>query len=103
MGEVIPELEPDKGYKYLVILEANNIINTEMKDKIQKEYYRRVTPLTSSKLNGENIIRAINSRAVTLVRYSARVLKWTKDELTVVDRKAQNMMTMDRMYHPQWH
>ena len=41
-GEIIPELESDKSYKYLGILEANDIMHTEMKDKIQKEYYRRV-------------------------------------------------------------
>ena len=34
-GEVMPELESDKGYKYLGILEANDIMRTEMKDKIQ--------------------------------------------------------------------
>ena len=43
-------------------------MHTEMKDKIQKEYYRRVRQLTSSKLNGGNTIRAINSWAVYLVR-----------------------------------
>ena len=37
-GEVIPELKSDKGYKYLGILEANDIMHTELKDKIQKEY-----------------------------------------------------------------
>ena len=31
-GEVIPELQSDKGYKFLGILEANNIMFTEMKD-----------------------------------------------------------------------
>ena len=41
-GEVIPELESDKGYRYLSTLEADDIMHTEMKDKIQKEYYRRV-------------------------------------------------------------
>ena len=40
-GKVIPELESDKGYKYLGILEANDIMHTEMKDKIRKEYYRK--------------------------------------------------------------
>ena len=84
-GEVIPELEPDQCYKYFVTLEANDIMHTEMKDKIQREYYRRVRQLTSSKLNGGNTIRAINSRVVSLVsavlevRYSAGILKWTKD------------------------
>ena len=45
-GGLIPELESDNGYKNLDILEANNIMHTEMKDKIQKEYYRRVRQLT---------------------------------------------------------
>ena len=33
-GEVIPELESDKGYKYLDILETDNIMLTKIKDKI---------------------------------------------------------------------
>ena len=53
-GEVMPELESDKDYKYLDILKANNIMHTEM---IQKEYYRVVRQQTSSKLNGENTVR----------------------------------------------
>ena len=56
-----------------------------MKDKIQNEYYRRVRKLTLSKLNGGNTIRAIDRRAVLLVRSSAGVLKWTKDELKVME------------------
>ena len=36
-GEVTPELESDKGYKYLGILEANDIMHTGLKDKTQKE------------------------------------------------------------------
>ena len=100
-GEGIPELESGKGYKYLGILEADDIMHTEMKDKIKKEYYRRARQLASSKLNGGNTIRAINSRAVSLVRYSAGILKWTKDELKAIDRKTRKIMTMNKMYHPQ--
>ena len=47
-AEVIPELEADKDYQYL---QATNIMHPEMKDKIQKEYYRRVWQLRSSKLS----------------------------------------------------
>ena len=39
-GEVIPELQPDQCYKYFVILEANDIMHTEMKDKIQTKIIR---------------------------------------------------------------
>ena len=98
-GEAIPEQESDKGYKYLGILETNDIIQTEMKDKIQKGYYRKVRQLTSSKLNGGNIIKAINYRDVSLVRYSARLLKWTKDKLKIMNRKNPRSDT-DRLYIP---
>ena len=100
-GKVIPEPESDKGYKYFGILEADDIMHTDMKDKIKKEYYRRMRQLTSSKLNGGNIFRAINSRAVSFVRYSAGILKWTKDELKAMDRNTRKIMTMNRMYQRQ--
>ena len=57
------------------MLEANDIMHTGMKNKIQKEYYRRVRQLTSSKLNGGNTIRSINSRAASLVNNSSGMLK----------------------------
>ena len=50
--------------------------------------------MTSSKLNGGNTITAINSWAVSLVRYSDGILKSTKDELNVMDRKTLKIMTM---------
>ena len=95
-GEVIPELESGKG-----ILQADHIMHTEMKYKIKKEYYRRVRQLISSKLNDGNTIRAISFRAATLARYSAGILKWTKHELKVMDRKTRKVMTINRMYHSQ--
>ena len=61
-------------------------MHNEMKDKIQKQYYRRVRQLTSSKLNGG---------------YTTGTRKWTKDELKNMDRKARKIMTMNRMYRPQ--
>ena len=96
--KVISELESDKGYKYLGILEAGDIMHIEMKDKIKKEYYRRLRQLISSNLKGGNTIRAIKSQSVSLVRYSAGILKWTKDELKAMDRKTRKIMTMNRMY-----
>ena len=71
-GEVIPELESDKCY-------------------------RKMKQLTSSKLNGRNRIRAINSWAVSLVRYSAGILKWRKDELKFLIRKTPKIMTINTM------
>ena len=57
----MPEIEPHNDYKYLGILEAINIMHTEMKDMIQNEDYRAVRQLITSKLNGEITIKVINS------------------------------------------
>ena len=99
--EVIPELVSEKGYKYLGILKANNTMHIKMKDKIQKEYYIRVREQISLKLSGGHTVRTINSRAVSLQRYSAEILKWTKDGIKFMDRKTRKILTMNIMCHPQ--
>ena len=88
------------GYKYLGILEADGVKHEEMKDQIKKEYIRRVRNILKSKLNGGNIILAINSRAVSIVRYGAGIISWTKMELEELDRRTRKLMTMYGAHHP---
>ena len=88
------------GYKYLGILEANGIKHDEMKEQLKKEYIRRVRNVLKSKLNGGNIISAINSRAVSIVRYGAGIIKRTKNELEELDRKTRKLMSMYGVQHP---
>ena len=97
----IKEINVDNEYKYLEILEADGIKDKEMKEKIRKEYTRRVRQVLKSKLNRVNAFSAINSRAVAVVRYSAVVVHWRKDELQEIDRKTRKLLTMYRTYHPQ--
>ena len=66
------------GYKYLGILEADGVKHEEMKGQIKNEYIRRVRNILKSKLNGGNIIWAINSRAVSIVRYGEGMISWKK-------------------------
>ena len=88
------------GYKYLGILEADGIKHDEMKEQLKKEYIRRVRNVLKSKLNGGNIVSAINSRAVSIVRYGAGIIKWTKNELEELDRKTRKLMSMYGAKHP---
>ena len=69
------------GYKYLGILEADGVKHEEKKDQTKKEYIRRVRNILKSKSNKRNIISANYSRAVSIVRYGARIISWTKAEL----------------------
>ena len=98
-GETIKEVEKD-GYKYLRILELDNIKEKEMKDKFKYEYLRRTRLIVKSKLSGNNIVKAINVWAISLLRYGAGLLKWTREELEWMDRKTRKLMTMYKTLHP---
>ena len=52
-----------------------------MKKKVQEEYYKRVRAVLKSKLNGGNVINAINIWAVATVRYRDAIINWNKGEL----------------------
>ena len=63
------------------MLEADVIKKGEMKEKVKKEYYRRIKKILKSKLNGRNIIKAIKTWAISVPRYSGPFLDWNKVEL----------------------
>ena len=75
----IRTLAENETHKYLGILEADTIKQVEMKDKIQKEYFRRTRKIFETKLSSRNLIKGINTWAVPVVRYSRPFLKWTRD------------------------
>jgi len=90
----------DAGYKYLEVLEANQIKQEEMKDNTRTEYFRQVKRVLRSKLNGGNMISAINIWAVSLVRYTAGIVNQRKDELEAMDRWTRKLMTTYNSLYP---
>ena len=54
---------------------------SDMKEHFRKLYFRRFKLVLKSRLNDKNKILAANTRAVSLLRYSGGIVKWTKDEL----------------------
>ena len=70
-GRWMKGLIEEASYKYLGILQADQIRSTEMKKMVKGEYRRRVRKVLETKLNGGNIIKGINTWAVTFPRYSA--------------------------------
>ena len=71
--EVIGDVSAE-GYKYLGIIERGDIAHEEMKQKTRKEYMDRVRKVMKSKLNGGNVIKAINTWAIPLIRYGAGII-----------------------------
>ena len=62
----------------------------EMKDILRDEYVRRLKLVMRSILNGGNKIKAQNTWAVVLLRYSIGVIRWQKNELQNMDRMTRN-------------
>ena len=90
----------DEGYKYLGVIEADGIKHEDMKDNIKEEYIKRVKAVLKSGLNSGNLVTAINTWAVPVVRYSAGIVEWTKLELDNMDRKTRKIMNMHKALHP---
>lgn len=51
-------------------------------------------------MNGENIVKAMNTWAVTAVHYTVGVLDWTEEKLKSMDRKETKLIAMNRVLHP---
>ena len=51
------------GYKYLGVLQLDNVMNKEMKESIGDENIRRVKLICKLNLNAANFISGINSSA----------------------------------------
>ena len=84
--QVMRGLEEGYGYKYVGVLEADDVKHNEMKQSMSKDYLKRIRKILKSKVNGGNIVSTINSRAVSLVQYGAGIIRWSKDELRALDR-----------------
>ena len=99
-GKEMRSLNECDGYKYLGVTEADKIKNKEMKEKVCKEYKRRIRKILETKLSGENVIKGINTLAISLLRYSAAFLDWTKEELKQLDRRTRKLLKMHKGLHP---
>ena len=97
---VIKGLAEGDAYKYLGVLEAEEVKKEQMKNILKNEYKRRIRKVLQSKLNGGNTIKAINTWAVSLLRHSAPFVNWTKEEVKDMDRMTRKAMTMNGALHP---
>ena len=71
-----------------------------MKEKFRKQYLRWLLRLIlRSKLNGRKRIMVVNTWAVSVMRYSAGILKCNSDELKSLDRRTRKVI-MQGALHP---
>ena len=71
-----------------------SLINEKINETETKEYKRRLKLLLKSKLNGGNMIRAINTWEVAVISYLAEILDWTKEQMRNMDMKTRKITTI---------
>jgi hypothetical protein len=72
----IQELERGKTYKYLGIEESEGMQHQQTKERLKREYRRRLGMILNSELNARNKITAIGALAVPVLRYSFGIISW---------------------------
>ena len=77
------------GYKYLGVLELDKIMCDDMKRKVKEAYQKRVTLLMKTHINGKSLFQALNTWAISVIKYSAAFLDWTKEETKEFDRRTR--------------
>ena len=78
---IIKELDPRKAFKCLDIEESFDIQHKNEKEKLKKEYLRRLRLVLGTELSAKNKIQAIGSLALPIRRYSFGIVKWHQEEL----------------------
>jgi hypothetical protein len=96
----IQEPEQGKTYKYLGIQERDGTRHQQMKERLKKEYNRRLRMILKSELNAKNKITAIGALAIPVLRYSFGVINFRLEEIKRNDRKTRKILTVYKMHHP---
>jgi hypothetical protein len=76
----IQEVEQGKTYKYLVTEESDGK-RQQMKERLKKEYAKRLRMILKSELNAKKKITAIGALAVPVLRYSFGIINRRLEEI----------------------
>jgi len=88
----IKKLDPRK--------ESFDIQHKNEKEKLKKEYLRRLRLVLGTELSAKNKIQAIGTLAVPVLRYSFGIVNWHEEELQKLDLKTRKLLTIHGQNHP---
>jgi hypothetical protein len=89
-----------KAYTYLHVAENRNIEHKTEKEKLKKEYVRRLRLIFNTELSAKNKMHKTGSLTIPVLRYSFGIIKWHQGEIRNLDRKIRKMLTIHRQHHP---
>jgi hypothetical protein len=96
---VTRNMEHDETYKYLGIEEGDSIDNSQMQNKLMKEYYLKVWQILKAELNSKRKITAINTLAVPVLVYCFGIGNWLRNDFGKIARKTRKLVTIEGIQH----
>ena len=93
-------LEPSQVYKYLGVDVSNAIQHNMMRERLDREYFRRVEVVLQTELYGRNKILAINGFALSVLTYDFGVIHWGCTDLPQLIRRTRKLISMHGFHHP---
>ncbi|XP_015188575.1 PREDICTED: uncharacterized protein LOC107072832 [Polistes dominula] len=99
-NETLKNLEKHETYKYLGFEQNTKINHTEIKKYLQKQYKQRLTKILKTKLNSKNLVKAINTYAITVLTYSFGIINWSNTDLGDTNRITRTHLTKSLKLHP---
>ena len=98
-GLTIQELKEGEQYKYLGKDESVGYHGPLNKERVLKEYKRRVRKIWSSELYGNNKATAHNTLAVPVITPTIGILQWTKKEICDIDIATRKILSCTGNLH----
>jgi len=98
--DTMEAMNEDDIYRYLGHMQAKQIKHARMKQKLGEEYLNRTKSILKTKLNGKNMVKAINTYATAVLTVSFGILKWTPKDLENLQTKMRTLLTKYRIHHP---
>ena len=100
-GLMVQELKEEEQYKYLGQDESVGYHGPLSKERVLKEYKRRVRKIWTSKLYGTNKLTAHNILAVPVpvITPAIGILEWTKKEICDTDIATRPILTYTGNHH----
>jgi hypothetical protein len=89
-----------KACKYLGVENSHNIGHKKEKDRLKKEYIRRLRLILSTETSAKSKMQATGSLTIPVLRYSFGIINWHQEEIQKLDGKTRKMLTIHRQHYP---
>ena len=103
LNENLKIMDPEENeiYKFLGVEQADGIKMKEVYNRVKEEISRKMNTIARTKLKDKNLVKAINTKAISVAAYPFNVCKFIQSELTKSDKVIKRDLRKNNMVERQ--